>query len=103
MKLRRVIPILLAIVICLTAAAPGLSQPPVTVSAAAGAPTLASISTAKQSYLVNETITFQFSTDGSSNTLWIYRVDGEWQNYYQGVSTGFTLAFGWEGTYEALV
>ena len=103
MKLRRVIPILLAIVICLTAAAPGLSQPPVTVSAAAGAPTLASITTAKQSYLVNETITFQFSTDGSTNTLWIYRADGQWQNHYQNVGTSYSLAFGWAGEYEALV
>ena len=85
MKLRRIIPVILALVICMTAAAPGLSELPVTVSAAAGAPTLASITTAKQSYLVNETITFQFSTDGSTNTLWIYRADGQWQNYYQNV------------------
>lgn len=66
-------------------------------------PTKASISTDKTAYAANETVTFNMSGNGTTNTLWVYRVDGQWQNYYQNAGSSYQLAFGWEGQYKALV
>lgn len=66
-------------------------------------PTKAAISTDKTAYAANETVTFNMSGNGTTNTLWVYRVDGQWQNYYQNAGSSYQLAFGWEGRYKALV
>ncbi len=66
-------------------------------------PTQAAVSTDKTSYAANETVTFNLSGNGTTNTLWVYRVDGQWQNYYQNAGSSYQLSFGWEGRYKALV
>ena len=70
---------------------------------AAATPTTATVTTDKASYAVDETVTFTTSSNGTSNTLWIYRVDGQWQTYIQAVPATYTMAFGWAGDYKALV
>ena len=64
------------------------------------APTVASVSLAKDSYAVNEELGFTISANGTSTKLNIKRVDGQWENSYD-VGSYFTLAFGWKGKYEA--
>ncbi len=69
----------------------------------AGPPTSASVSTAnKDSFAVNENVTFKMSSDGESNTLWIYKPDGS-STYYQNAGTSKTLSFSTAGKYQALV
>ena len=64
------------------------------------APTIASVSVAKDAYAVNEDVGFSISANGTSTKLNIKRVDGQWSNSYD-VGSYFTLAFGWKGAYEA--
>ena len=66
-------------------------------------PSYATVSTNKIYYAVNETVTFTMTSNGSRNNLWLYRIDGQWQKSFIDVGTSFTQAFGWEGTYEALL
>jgi len=63
----------------------------------------ATLSVDKSTYAVDETVTFTTSSNGTSNTLRIYRVDGQWQTYCQNVGSSYTLPFGWEGEYKALI
>ena len=74
-----------------------------TTSQVGGPPTSASVSTAnKDSFAVNENVTFNMSSDGESNTLWIYKPDGS-STYYQNAGTAKTLTFSTAGKYQALV
>ena len=66
-------------------------------------PSYATVSTDKIYYAVNETVTFTLTSNGSRNNLWLYRIDGQWEKSFIDVGTSFTQAFGWEGTYEALL
>gem|GEM_PF-6565790 len=67
-----------------------------------GAPTYANVSTDKTSYQVDETVTFTTSSNGVTNTLWIYCPNGEIL-YYQDVPSSYQLAFGMSGHFQALV
>ena len=66
-------------------------------------PTKSTISISKTTYAVNEEVIFNMSCNGATNTLWVYRVDGQWQNHYENAGSSYPLAFGWEGEYKALV
>ena len=66
-------------------------------------PTSATVTTNKSAYAVNEDVVFTISSNGSKNNLWIYRVDGLWQDTILGVGASYTIAFGWAGEYKALV
>lgn len=68
-----------------------------------GPPTSASISIAKNAYATGEAVTFNMSGNGNTNTLWVYRIDGQWQNHYSNAGNSFELTFGWEGQYKALM
>ena len=67
-----------------------------------GNPTTATVKTNKSSYTTGENVTFTMSSDGASNTLWIYSPDGK-STYYQNAGTSKTLTFSTAGTYQALV
>jgi antitoxin component YwqK of YwqJK toxin-antitoxin module len=68
-----------------------------------GPPTSASISISKNAYATGEAVTFNMSGNGNTNTLWVYRIDGQWQNHYSNAGNSFELTFGWEGQYKALM
>ena len=65
-------------------------------------PTFALLTTDKYAYAVDEPVTFTVSSDGLTDTIWIYCPDGSIQ-YYQNVGTTFQLGFGMSGKFQALV
>ncbi len=66
-------------------------------------PTIASVTTDKTVYTVNEFVHFTISSDGASTALRIYRVDGQWEETWQNVGSSFVYNFGSEGEYKAFV
>ena len=66
-------------------------------------PTKPTISVDKTQISVDEHITFTISSDGSTNDLWMYRVDGQWTHQVRLDGTSYTVCFGWAGEYKALV
>ncbi len=81
---------------CLLACLPVLN-------AAAAVPTTAIVTTSKSSYDVGEDVIFNITANGAVTHLWVYRVDGQWQETYLSVGATHSLAFGWAGDYKALV
>ena len=69
----------------------------------AAVPTTSVVTTDKSSYAVDEYVTFNINANGAVTHLWVYRVDGQWQNTYLNVGTSYQLPFGWAGEYKALV
>ena len=65
-------------------------------------PTYATLWTDKTSYEVDETVTFNCSSDGVTNTLWIYCPDGT-SLYYENIGTTYQLGFGMSGHFQALI
>ena len=66
------------------------------------APTNASVWLEKKQFDANENVRFYSTSDGYSNTLWIYAPDGS-STYYQNVTSPYTLRFNVPGAYRALV
>lgn len=73
-----------------------------TVPALAAPPTYASVTVDKAYYEPGEYVKFTISSDGGSNTLWVYYPDGT-SKYYQNAGTSYILPVSQIGEYNALV
>lgn len=67
-----------------------------------GPPTYASLSLDSDTHLINEKVAFNLTSDGNTNTLWIYHPDGSKQ-YYSNAGSSYQLSFDTAGTYSALL
>lgn len=90
--MKKVFSVLVAILIVSCMAVPVLAAPP----------SYANISVDPSDVYVGQYVHFHMTSDGSSNTLWIYYPDGH-STYYQNVGSDYYLAFDTPGDYEALV
>ena len=59
-----------------------------------GKPTYAYVGVSQQAVNAGSPMVFSCAGNGSSNTLWLYRKDGQWQTHYSDVGPTFSLAFG---------
>ena len=66
------------------------------------APTRATVTTNKSAYNLGESVKFNMSADGYSNTLWVYYPDGTRQHFQQ-ASSPYAMTFNTKGNYQALV
>lgn len=68
----------------------------------ASAPTYSVVTTDKAYYEPGEYVKFTMSSDGSSNTLWVYYPDGS-SKYVQNAGSSYIMTFSSTGEYKALV
>lgn len=67
-----------------------------------GDPTYAELNVDRDTYFLNDTVTFNMNSDGSTNTLWIYYPDGSKQ-YFSNAGSSHQVSFETEGSYSALL